>query len=230
MKRYAILVLCLFSFSVSRYAQPASPGNSSNSDQKQVQNEAEKVVILQAQLELMRQYDQRLLDTVYWSLTTTGGIVLLVVGLGWYTNFRFYKRDLEDIRRDIHASLRQEISEIARETALSIARQTTDSAMRDFEEMQYQLLKLEADRYEKDDSISNAVYAYTRMLPLAQSVHQDLYAPEVLEETIRLLKKEKVLMHSVLIPKIHKALEYLPKEYSADVDTINQLIRTIRAK
>lgn len=80
------------------YAQAQAPGPISSPTPPTQNNE--EAIALKAQVELMRHYDQRLLNTVYWALGGMGAVVLLVVGLGWYTNFRLYKRDVEDLKKD----------------------------------------------------------------------------------------------------------------------------------
>ena len=49
--------------------------------------------MLRAQLEVMKQYDQRLLNTVYWALGTLAAVAAALVGFGWFANFRVYERD-----------------------------------------------------------------------------------------------------------------------------------------
>ncbi|HEU4594887.1 MAG TPA: hypothetical protein VFS10_06935 [Pyrinomonadaceae bacterium] len=181
----------------------------------------DEVIALRAQLETMRQYDQRLLETVYWALSATGGIVLLIIGLGWYTNFRLYKRDVVDLKREIQSSLRNEM--------VAEARRAADSAMSDFKRIQYQTLKLEAERWERKGIEGNALYTYARMIEVAQASHPDIFIPEILDEMLRLLKGGKVLLHSNAAAEITAALETVPKRFSADVEAITQHIRTIRA-
>lgn len=70
--------------------------------------QAQEVKLLTDQLATVREYDQRLLNTVLWSLS---GVFLLVILLGsysWFTNFRVYNRDLESIRQQIRVDVQQE--------------------------------------------------------------------------------------------------------------------------
>ncbi len=66
-----------------------------------------ETVALRAQLELMRQYDDRLLDTVYWSLGMIGAIALVLGGFSWYANFRMYERDRNSLRQELQFSIKQ---------------------------------------------------------------------------------------------------------------------------
>lgn len=203
----------------------------------QNQTESEKIAVLQAQLDLMRQYDQRLLNTVYWSLGSIGGIVLLVVGLGWYTNFRIYRRDVEDIKRDVKNDFENSLNSIRtslRSDMLSESRNAVElavkSALRDIREVQYQILKLEAERWERANIFGNTLLTYSEMIKLANETIVGIHMPELLDSMLRLLKTKEVILNAGATAAITKALVAVPTEYSADVDAINQLIRSLKSK
>lgn len=234
----AAFFLFAFCFSVPLIAQTPLPTSTPTPvSQPQNQTEPEKIAVLQAQLDLMRQYDQRLLNTVYWSLGSIGGIVLLVVGLGWYTNFRIYRRDVEDIKRDVKNDFENSLNSIKtslRSEMLNESRNAVESsvksAFRDIRGVQYQIMKLEAERWENTGVHANAVFTYSEMIQLANETYADMYVPEILEQMLRLLKTKEVLLTSRATASITKALVAVPTEYSADVDAINQLIRSLRSR
>ncbi len=64
-----------------------------------------EVAALRAQLEVMRQYDERLLQTVYWALGTALALVLFAAGAGWYINFRLYDRDKQALLAELRLEL-----------------------------------------------------------------------------------------------------------------------------
>jgi len=70
------------------------------------------LVALRTQLEVMRSFDASLLSTVYWSLGTLVVIVAVLIGLGWFANFRVYQRDLEGIKRELDALAAKNIAEL----------------------------------------------------------------------------------------------------------------------
>src|SRR5215470_14487695 len=85
-----ILVCCCIAVSLTFLAKAittsppktSSAGNSPAS--AHLQSDEDK--LLEAQLSTVREYDEKLLQTVYWSL---GGVFLLVVlvgGINWFTN------------------------------------------------------------------------------------------------------------------------------------------------
>lgn len=236
MRHYAFASICnvvlLLILSNLLHAQTPSP-TVTPTPVSQIQADAEKVAVLQGQLELMRQYDQRLLSTVYWSLGGLGGVVLLVVGLGWYTNFRIYKRDVEDIKRDIKNELESTAVSFKREM-MDAAKNAGDaavrSALRDVKELQYQMLKVDAERWENSGIHANALYACARRLPLAKDLLTDIYIPQTLEEMLRILKTKEVILNAHVTAEINKSLDIIPKEFSTDADAIRQMIRSLRSK
>jgi hypothetical protein len=72
--------------------------------------QVEQVHVLEAQLKLMREYDARLLGTVYWSLATVATLALILVGFGWYVNFRVYERDKASLLHELKALVRENLA------------------------------------------------------------------------------------------------------------------------
>ncbi len=61
--------------------------------------------LLKGELKAIREYHGSLLDTVYWTLGIVFGLVLVIIGSSWYTNFRLYEADkarlLEEVERRV---------------------------------------------------------------------------------------------------------------------------------
>ena len=68
------------------------------------------------------------------------------------------------------------------------------------------------------------------MIKLAIELHASLYMPEILEHMLRIVKNKEVIFNAGATAAIMKSLDEVPKEYSTDVDAINQLITSLRAK
>ena len=68
--------------------------------------------MLEAQLKVMREYDARLLHTVYWSLTTVATLTLVLVGFGWFVNFRVYERDKASLLHELNVLVRENLARI----------------------------------------------------------------------------------------------------------------------
>lgn len=67
---------------------------------------------LKAELQVMRDFTQHILSTVYWSLATVALVLLAMIGFGWYQNVKAYERDKAAMRDEILGSMKTELSEI----------------------------------------------------------------------------------------------------------------------
>jgi hypothetical protein len=104
-----LLILCLFLAGINSQGQSTNSGNGVNLDTNKpaarVATNGEttdrQVAVLQAQLDLMKHYDSRLLATVYWALAGTFVMWGLINGFAWYANLRIYRSDKESLMQEI---------------------------------------------------------------------------------------------------------------------------------
>lgn len=61
---------------------------------------------------LLKSFQSDLLSTVYWSLTTVFGVLLLIAGFNWYANFRMHERDRQSIRDEVEGMVSKAESEL----------------------------------------------------------------------------------------------------------------------
>jgi hypothetical protein len=147
------------------------------------------VVALRAQLELQRAFQSDLLATVYWSLGVVVLIVVVLVGFGWFANFRVYQRDLEALRRELESLV---TTAIANATARMQDRLTTsvdqarkeleaagstriDRLARDLLILKCDSLQLEHGRSMERKSFGIAASYALRLLESAVSLGFDIY-------------------------------------------------------
>ncbi len=73
-------------------------------------SEQDKLIVeLKAQNELLKDYQQHLLETVYFSLGGLGVLVSLLLGYSWFTNFKIYERDKASLVNDLTAEVSKQI-------------------------------------------------------------------------------------------------------------------------
>jgi hypothetical protein len=76
-----------------------------------------EVALLKAQLEDSRKFQEQLLSTVHWSLGTLATFAALLVGFGWFANFRMYERDKATLERDLRTQLLNELQKASIEAS-----------------------------------------------------------------------------------------------------------------
>ena len=108
------------------YAQAASATASQpTAESVELQAMRQQVKLLESQLQITRDFQSAILDTIYWAL---GGVFLalsLVFGFSWFTNFRLYERDKQALHADLQnrtdAALKELQAEVDR-TGLNVDR------------------------------------------------------------------------------------------------------------
>ncbi|WP_421207204.1 hypothetical protein [Aeromonas sp. 601027] len=48
---------------------------------------------LKIENKIMKEFHEKILDTVYWSLGSVFGILALLLGFGWWSNFKLHEKD-----------------------------------------------------------------------------------------------------------------------------------------
>lgn len=115
MKRSAVWVFflvlfltanCGFAFADDGQRPPPAPHSSAPSD---VSDANTQVLLLKQQVEATKAYQESLLATVYWALGGVFGIALLLVGFGWFANFKVYERDKRALKSELLGSINESI-------------------------------------------------------------------------------------------------------------------------
>lgn len=106
----AILAIFLIIFSSNTPASNPNTPDIKNPDELKTLDTETK--ILRAQLIEAQRFQEQILSTVYWSLGSLAGIAILLVGYGWWTNFRVYERDKTSLERELHSYIIEKTRDI----------------------------------------------------------------------------------------------------------------------
>ena len=204
-----------------------------------------EVVALKAQLEVMRAYDDRLLETVYWALGTTVSILLGLVVFGWFTNFRVYERDKQAIREDLQLFVREELSKIQKglqdeanqryQTIINSAQEAIKAEVvplmgqiKDLRKLIFEIryrMTIEEAKREEEKSKLRALDYYVLAIELTQEL-SPAYYNEPLKELQQLLENWKEpLPPPPIINQVKDALSKIPKEFKTEIEAIQQYLQ-----
>lgn len=70
-----------------------------------VDTKEQELILLREQNRLFKEFQSLQQATVYWALTGVFGLVMILVGASFYTNFRFYEKDKESLKLDLDTKL-----------------------------------------------------------------------------------------------------------------------------
>jgi hypothetical protein len=218
-----------------------------------------EISTLRAQLEVMRQYDRRLLSTVYWSLGGLLTIAALLIGFGWFANFRVYERDKAALAATLQADIEKRLSEIQRLTQSEVARRlqeieekarlagTTaadalgsriDARIERLQthlyHLEWGLLEQEANHWLSRDVVVNAVRIQSEMLRLAATMKEawrTSRALDAMHQALKIIADQRVAVYpdADLMREIVDVLGKVPAEHSIAVSNIKDLLTRIRA-
>ena len=128
----------------------ASPTSPMATDEKE---------FLRGQLAEMRDYDQRLLATVYWSLGGVFLVIVVIAGLNWFANYRIYERERESLRNEINLQVRILQSELE-QRFLKLSESLVAAGQKQNDELRHQLViqvrkSIEAENQRLHDEINS---------------------------------------------------------------------------
>lgn len=76
---------------------------------------------LHAQIETMERFIDRILVTVYWALGSIITVAVLLIGFGWFVNFRIYERDKENLLDKVTSEVSAKVAEAKNEIKSEVA-------------------------------------------------------------------------------------------------------------
>lgn len=199
-----------------------------------------EIQVLNAQIELMKDYDRKLLDTVYWALGTSVIVILAAASAGWFANFRSYERDKETMRNELinlintrTADQKKEIRNLIDSRMEKIVDQIPTIVERSLEPLLDQIvnanlkiLVVEMSVYDQEAKywrslkvFGNELLAYIKMLDKAV---EGEWHPRI---TISLDGIQEALNSGAepsvyVIQRLTSVLDNLPSEYSVVADNI----------
>lgn len=111
MRKLSIIIFFLIFLPITCVAQE---GDTTNIKGIELTNE-QQVEILERQLATTETFLDEILNTVYWSLGILVTLAVLLVGFGWFSNFKVYERDKKALKSELLGLIEQNFKEIQTE-------------------------------------------------------------------------------------------------------------------
>lgn len=95
-----------FSSSIANFGATVSADSTLIGSSSSVVSAAPEFALLRDQNILIREFQDRILNTVYWALGGVFAMALLLSGVNWWSSFRMYERDKQRLIDDFDAKLK----------------------------------------------------------------------------------------------------------------------------
>ena len=231
-------------------AQAATENRSTIDTSKEAYaSKMEDVTLLKNQISLMREFNQHILSTVYWSLGTIVLIAILLVGFSWFTNYRMYERELAALRQELIGFLDKQMSafssdfnqksidnfkDISGRSIEAVQSATTkivtplqtkiDECTKDISELRFEALRSEVHYWEFRGVEGNQLTYYITMLRAAIKMNSQIKIAECLEAIGKLLEVGAPIFHAI-IPEIIELINTLDPKFSAHAEAVRNAIK-----
>ncbi len=208
---------------------------------------AEDVAAIRAELETIREYDDRLIQTMQWALSGVGALVLALLGLNYFGAFRLAERDRSAIREELVAEQRRELDEMhqsldkraerlereLRETSAKAARQAAETQFTELRRrvylLQLDLLTSEAESWLLQRNVpGNALRAFSEVLSVALELgwnHQIAHGLEGMRAAL----KAGANPGAQDVADFNTLFDKVPEEFATDIEALRRQIQATRS-
>lgn len=244
MRLIAALLLALMTFCAA--AQPA-PAQKPIADAPTTN---EEVRALRAQIEVMQEYKDDLLTTVYWSLGGVFAIVVLLAGWSWFGAFRIQQAEVKRIHSELSNDLQgwkneanksvaqtaelqneaasKQINDLFNGKTKEINRKIADNKQ-DIEEIKNQLLlqsaTAEVRYWEHEDVPANVFTSCMSLLEAAKRNGASWEINHALEKMTTIAREHRRNVDADDISALLPQLESLPSEHAISVEHLRDALR-----
>jgi hypothetical protein len=207
--------------------------------------------VLRAQLQTMRDYDERLVATVYWSLGTVTALFLALIGFNWWSNTRSYQRDKDALRQELKGLQEQHLARLETQIGEAISKRIdevrTEAVMaskavaaelgsqigqtaNDVVRLDMTIEIMEGADWERRGVITNALRSCCKCLRM-QIQHPVLSwrLSRSLDVMDRLLRNPDLAIDANQRGEITRVLKELPAEHTPSQERLMTLLRQVRS-
>lgn len=210
-------------------ARPASPASSDSPT-------------FETQFEHLRWFDERLLQTVYWSLGTIATVSALFVAFSWFLNVRLADRDRQQLWDEIRSGLKNEtedrLKEIEAKASAMVSskgeserkyHRDTDALRNRLAATQFLLLETVARSELSSGNLNEVVDTAVLLIDGGRHAAEDpaiLRGLDLLQQVLQNGAQPTVKQAA----EINVAIDNLPDQFATDREIVRQLLLLARAR
>jgi hypothetical protein len=197
---------------------------------------------LKTQNALLKDYHQHLLATVYYSLGGLVTIAILLVGFGWYSNFRIYDRDKQALSDELHKKLQEyeqallsayetRAAELVRQQEALFAprekrlneriNQALQEPLQRIAWLEYSLAEMKLKEWKRKGVAENEIRESLEMLKAASELDDSFFIGRCLDYINDALNRARRLEGSY-IQYILESLKRLPETFKPQADALQR--------
>lgn len=194
-----------------------------------------QIEVLKAQVDVMKSYQDKFLSTVYWSLGGVFGIVILLVGYNWFTNFKNQEKDIQTLKNYVEQELRDKKLELEgdiNKKIKDISERENTALWRDIYDLQYQLHLIDFNDCKERKIYATCIRRAKSMIEISKKMKYEFRVNRVLDYLVDVLEltlneRHKKIMTADIISIIQETLSLAGDEYAPVKKRVNELISKI---
>jgi len=195
-----------------------------------------QIEVLKAQVEVMKSYQDNFLTTVYWSLATVLGIVVLLIGYNWFTNFKSQEKELQSLKNHIEQELNVKKSDLdvsVNKKISSTIAQENNKLKRDLLNLKHKILLIEFNNYKNKQIYANCIRVIREIIVINKELSSEYRIREGLDNLVEIMEltfKEgkKYVMSSDTVSILQEILLMVGDQYNPIKNRVNELIGKIQ--
>lgn len=241
----------------TKVSAEASSVNSAEIDQIQSSiskiKDEQTIQLLKSQLEMQADFNEKILDTVYWFLGTTTALFAIMLGFGWFSSYRDNKRHQEILRVHIDESAEKKFVELkgyvedleqekfkkiemdlkAIGSSVSAQHKSLDASVKRLNaEIKLELAQLEYESWIGRKISANALRCTIEMIRYSSELDYNWQVSDALDRVHKLFKMNRegslrLTLDADLSAQLMGALRELPERYNVVRESILVAMREL---
>ena len=202
---------------------------------KNIEAAMSQIEVLKAQNEVMKDYQDKFLSTVQWSLSGVVGVVILLIGYNWFTNFKNQEKEIQTLKNYVEQELRDkklELDSNINQKIKDMSERESKALWSDIYDIQYQLLLIEFNDCKSRKIYATCIRRVREMVDLSKKMKYEFRIKRSLDNLVDVLEltlneRHKKIMTADIISIIQETLSMTGDEYAPVKKRVNELISKI---